>query len=66
MGNSSGVIIPKTMLMELGASAGDAVDISVSDGRIVLSRVARHPRDGWEEAARAIAEAAYEGGKPLN
>ena len=56
-GNSSGAIIPKAILSERGASAGDPVDISVSDGRIVLARLARHPREGWEAAARAIAEA---------
>ena len=39
MGNSSGVIIPKPLLNEIGAKPGDEIEMTVEDGRIVL----RHP-----------------------
>ena len=57
MGNSSGVIIPKPFLIEIGAHSGGDVDIAVEDGRIVIAAAKRHPRDGWAEASRSIAEA---------
>ena len=57
LGNSSGVIIPKSMLTEIGITAGDAVDLSLEDGRIAITPVKRRPREGWAEAFREIAEA---------
>jgi antitoxin MazE len=57
LGNSSGVIIPKSMLAEIGIATGDAVDLSLEDGRIAITPVKRRPREGWAEASRAIAEA---------
>jgi antitoxin MazE len=56
-GNSAGVIIPKSILAELGVAAGDAVDMTLEEGRIVVAPVKRVTRDGWAEASRAIAEA---------
>ena len=40
-GNASGVIIPKSMLAEIAITAGDAVDLSLEDGRIVITPVKR-------------------------
>jgi antitoxin MazE len=57
MGNSSGVIIPKPILAQLGAKTGDDLDLSLEDGRIVLAPAKQHPRAGWADAARRIAEA---------
>ena len=57
LGNSSGVIIPKSMLAEIGIVAGDPVDLSLEDGRIAITPVKRRPREGWAEAFRVIAEA---------
>ena len=57
LGNSSGIIIPKSMLTEIGIAAGDAVDLSLEDGRIAITPVKRRPREGWAEAFREIAEA---------
>lgn len=57
MGNSSGVIIPKAVLAQLGVEAGDSLDLALRDDRIVLVPVKEHPRAGWAEAARDIAEA---------
>jgi antitoxin MazE len=57
LGNSSGVIIPKSLLAEIGIAAGDAVDLSLEDGRIIITPQKRRPREGWAEAFREIAEA---------
>ncbi len=56
MGNSSGIIIPKPILTQLGVAAGDDLDLSLDDGRIVLVPAKRHPRAGWAAAAKRIAE----------
>lgn len=57
IGNSAGVVIPKPMLSEIGAKAGDRIDIALTDGQIVIKLIAEHPRAGWAEAAAAIAAA---------
>ena len=57
MGNSSGVIIPKPLLDHLGIGAGDSLELAVEAGRLVLAPVPAHPREGWAEAARKIADA---------
>ena len=54
MGNSSGVIVPKPILEEIGSRAGDEVEISVEDGRIVISPQRKLSRAGWAEDARGI------------
>jgi antitoxin MazE len=55
MGNSSGVIIPKPFLAEIGA-VGGAVDMVVEDGRIVIEAEKRASRQGWADASRGLAE----------
>jgi antitoxin MazE len=57
MGNSSGVIIPKPLLAEIGAKAGDDVDMTVEAGRIVITPIHRPPRAGWASDSRGVAEA---------
>lgn len=57
IGNSSGILLPKTVLAHLHLSAGDLIDLDLQDGRVILSAVQRHPREGWAEAAKALAEA---------
>lgn len=61
MGNSYGVIIPKTMLAAMGAAPGDKLDVKVERGRLVMTRARRKPREGWAEESKALAEAG-EGG----
>jgi antitoxin MazE len=56
LGNSSGIIIPKSMLVEIRIGIGDPVEVSTEDGRIVIAPV-RRPRNGWAEASRGIAAA---------
>jgi antitoxin MazE len=61
IGNSAGVILPKPVLTSIGANVGDTVDVTLEDGRIVIApvnaAVRKHPREGWAEEARAMAEA---------
>lgn len=54
MGNSTGMIVPKAILTELGAHVGATFEISVEDGRMIASPVNDEPRTGWVEAARII------------
>jgi antitoxin MazE len=61
LGNSSGIIVPKPVLAELGVSAGDAVEITLEEGRAVIVPVKHRPRAGWAEASRAIAETGDDG-----
>jgi len=57
LGNSSGVIIPKSLLRDLGVTAGDPVEMTLEGGRIVLVPIKRRARAGWAEASRSIAAA---------
>lgn len=52
IGNSRGLRIPKALLEECGIR--DAVELSVVEGRLGI-QPARTVREGWAEAARAIA-----------
>jgi antitoxin MazE len=56
MGNSAGVIIPKALLQQLGVEAGDDLEMSLEQGRLILEPTNRNPREGWAEAAQRIAE----------
>jgi antitoxin MazE len=56
LGNSSGVIVPKSMLAEIGLAAGDPVDLSLEDGRIAITPVKRRPREGWAQAFDEIGD----------
>ena len=56
MGNSSAVIIPKPLLVEIGAIVGDDVELLVEDGRIVVAPIKQHSRSGWAEDAARIAD----------
>ena len=55
LGNSAGLIIPKAILAELGLAAGDAVDVRLKDGRLILAPAKPGRRAGWAEASRKIA-----------
>ena len=56
LGNSSGVIIPRSVLDETGIAIGDAVDMTCEGKRIVLKLLPRAARSGWAEASASIAE----------
>jgi antitoxin MazE len=48
IGNSSGVIIPKTILEQVGIEK--EVEMEVVGNTIVLMPHKSHPRQGWDEA----------------
>ena len=56
LGNSAGVIIPRSMLTELALAPGDPVDLVLEDGRLVLAPVRRGVRAGWADASQLLAE----------
>jgi antitoxin MazE len=57
IGNSQGVVIPKSVLAQLGLDSKVGVEMTIEDGALVLRRPANPARTGWAEAARKIAEA---------
>ncbi|HKR90742.1 AbrB/MazE/SpoVT family DNA-binding domain-containing protein [Novosphingobium sp.] len=54
MGNSTGMILPKAVLDELGLKSGAKVELRVVDGEVVVRPARRKIREGWEEAAKII------------
>lgn len=56
IGNSRGVILPKPLLEQLEL-ADDEVDISLEGDAIVVRKPKKHLREGWAEAAAAMATA---------
>lgn len=56
IGNSSGILLPKPVLAHLHLSTGDLIDLDLQEGRVVLSAIQHHPREGWAEAAKALAD----------
>jgi antitoxin MazE len=61
MGNSHGVIIPKPLLAEIGATAGDEVDLAVKGGKIDMARPRKGVRAGWAADSKRIAESGETG-----
>lgn len=59
MGNSQGVIIPKTVLTQLGFD-GEA-EMSIERDALVLRKPRKGVREGWAEASRAIAASGDDG-----
>jgi antitoxin MazE len=57
IGNSQGVVIPKPVLVQLGLSSRDGVEMTVERDSLVLRRPAGRVRAGWAEASKKIAEA---------
>ena len=56
LGNSTGMILPRAILGELGLAAGASLDLKVEDGEIVATPVTGSVRSGWAEAAVALGE----------
>jgi antitoxin MazE len=54
MGNSAGIILPRSILGAAGVEIGTAMELQVEGGRIIATPVTSHPRAGWAEAAMAI------------
>ena len=56
-GNSLGVIIPKSLLAEAELTVESGVEMSWEGTAIVLRKPAAPQRQGWGEAAQAVAAA---------
>jgi antitoxin MazE len=55
IGNSQGVILPKSLLAQLGLTS--EVEMEIEQDAIVLRKPNRTPREGWAEASKALAAA---------
>ncbi|MBC7597876.1 MAG: AbrB/MazE/SpoVT family DNA-binding domain-containing protein [Polaromonas sp.] len=53
IGNSKGMIIPTSMLAQLGLET--EADVSIVDGALVVRAPAKPPRCGWGEASKHLA-----------
>ena len=56
MGNSVGMIVPKSLLQEIGLTAGAPMDVRVEEGKVVATPI-RKVREGWAEDAALVAAA---------
>lgn len=54
MGNSTGLIVPRTLLGELGVTTGTAMDLRVEDGKLIATPVMTALRAGWAMAAEVL------------
>ena len=54
MGNSTGMILPKAILDQLGLTSGAKIDLRVEGGEVIAKPAKRKVREGWEEAAKRV------------
>lgn len=54
MGNSTGLIVPRALLGEIGVTTGTKMDLKVEDGKLIATPL-RKPREGWAEDAERVA-----------
>ena len=54
MGNSTGMIVPHSLLSEIGIAIGTSMDIRVEGGKLVATPIIATPREGWAEDAAKI------------
>lgn len=53
LGNSLGILVPESILMQLGLEG--SADLRVVNGVIEIRAVRRDPRKGWADDARRVA-----------
>lgn len=56
IGNSKGVVLPKTVLAQVGLENATDAEMTIENGAILLRKPSHPVRDGWAEAARKIAD----------
>jgi antitoxin MazE len=56
MGNSTGIILPRAILGQIGLTTGATLDLSVEDGRLIATPVKSVGREHWAEAAVSLTE----------
>jgi len=61
VGKLYGVIVPKSILSQIGAQPDDAFEIHVENGKLVISMIDRDPRPGWAKECEVLAEAGEDG-----
>ncbi|RVT41845.1 AbrB/MazE/SpoVT family DNA-binding domain-containing protein [Sphingobium algorifonticola] len=54
MGNSTGMILPQSILKEIGATSGAKMDVQVQDGKLIITPVVEAPRAGWADSAADV------------
>ncbi len=54
MGNSTGMILPQSILKEIGASTGAKMDVRVEDGKLIITPLVDSIRAGWAESAADV------------
>ena len=59
------MIIPRHMLKQTDMIVGDEVDLSVENGRVVLRKPKKHPRESWAEDGLVWPEFGNEGDEKL-
>lgn len=57
IGNSLGVVIPKSFLVETGLTEDSGVELTLEGAAIVLRKPSDPPRQGWGDAAQALVAA---------
>ncbi|MEG3087363.1 AbrB/MazE/SpoVT family DNA-binding domain-containing protein [Sphingomonas sp. PB4P5] len=55
MGNSTGMILPRAILGQIGVTTGAAMDLRVENGRLIATPVITATRAGWAASAATIA-----------
>lgn len=56
MGNSTGMIVPRSILGQIGVTTGATMELSVEDGKLIAVPAKRIARAGWAQAASTIGE----------
>ena len=54
MGNSTGLIVPRALLNEIGVTTGAAMNLRVEDGELIATPLTTVRRSGWAAAAEAL------------
>jgi antitoxin MazE len=55
MGNSTGIILPRAILGQIGLEIGASMELQVEAGRIIATPVRGGARQGWAVAAAEVA-----------
>lgn len=55
IGNSKGIVLPKPVLAQAGLDSVSHAEMTVEDGAIILRKPSPPVREGWAEAAKALA-----------
>ena len=56
MGNSTGIILPRSILGQIGLATGAALDLRVENGKLIGTPIKSDRRSHWASAAAEIAD----------